>query len=247
MSGNVILVGAGPGDPGLLTVKGREALAQAEVVVYDRLISPAILAMIPEGAEAIDVGKRAARHTVPQREINQILLRKAQEGKHVVRLKGGDPFVFGRGGEELEILAENGIDFQVIPGVTSAVAAAAYAGIPVTHRDCCSSLHIVTGHRREGKALDINFRALVQGGGTLVFLMGVGALREIVSGLLEAGMAPDTPAAMVERGTTPCQRRCGGTLSNLPERAAEMGISSPAVIVVGQGWRKNLTGSAACR
>ena len=234
MSGNVILVGAGPGDPGLLTVKGREALAQAEVVVYDRLISPAILAMIPEGAEAIDVGKRAARHTVPQREINQILLRKAQEGKHVVRLKGGDPFVFGRGGEELEILAENGIDFQVIPGVTSAVAAAAYAGIPVTHRDCCSSLHIVTGHRREGKALDINFRALVQGGGTLVFLMGVGALREIVSGLLEAGMAPDTPAAMVERGTTPRQRRCGGTLSNLPERAAEMGISSPAVIVVGQ-------------
>lgn len=234
MSGNVILVGAGPGDPGLLTVKGREALAQAEVVVYDRLISPAILAMIPEGAEAIDVGKRAARHTVPQREINQILLRKAQEGKHVVRLKGGDPFVFGRGGEELEILAENGIDFQVIPGVTSAVAAAAYAGIPVTHRDCCSSLHVVTGHRREGTALDIQFRALVQGGGTLVFLMGVGALPEIVSGLLEAGMAPNTPAAMVERGTTPCQRRCGGTLSNLPERAAEMGISSPAVIVVGQ-------------
>ena len=233
MSGNVILVGAGPGDPGLLTVKGREALAQAEVVVYDRLISPAILAMIPEGAEAIDVGKRAARHTVPQREINQILLRKAQEGKHVVRLKGGDPFVFGRGGEELEILAENGIDFQVIPGVTSAVAAA-YAGIPVTHRDCCSSLHVVTGHRREGTALDIQFRALVQGGGTLVFLMGVGALPEIVSGLLEAGMAPNTPAAMVERGTTPCQRRCGGTLSNLPERAAEMGISSPAVIVVGQ-------------
>ena len=234
MSGNVILVGAGPGDPGLLTVKGREALAQAEVVVYDRLISPDILAMIPEGAEAIDVGKRAARHTVPQREINQILLRKAQEGKHVVRLKGGDPFVFGRGGEELEILAENGIDFQVIPGVTSAVAAAAYAGIPVTHRDCCSSLHVVTGHRREGTALDIQFRALVQGGGTLVFLMGVGALPEIVSGLLEAGMAPNTPAAMVERGTTPCQRRCGGTLSNLPERAAEMGISSPAVIVVGQ-------------
>ena len=234
MSGNVILVGAGPGDPGLLTVKGREALAQAEVVVYDRLISPAILAMIPEGAEAIDVGKRAARHTVPQREINQILLRKAQEGKHVVRLKGGDPFVFGRGGEELEILAENGIDFQVIPGVTSAVAAAAYAGIPVTHRDCCSSLHVVTGHRREGTALDIQFRALVQGGGTMVFLMGVGALPEIVSGLLEAGMAPNTPAAMVERGTTPCQRRCGGTLSNLPERAAEMGISSPAVIVVGQ-------------
>lgn len=233
MRGKVILVGAGPGDPGLLTVKGRRALESAEVVVYDRLISPAVLAMIPEGAEAIDVGKRAARHTVPQGEINQILLRKAREGKLVVRLKGGDPFVFGRGGEELEALAEQGIDFEVIPGVTSAVAAAAYAGIPVTHRDCCSSLHIVTGHRREGKALDINFRALVQGGGTLVFLMGVGALREIASGLLEAGMAPDTPAAMVERGTTPRQRRCGGTLSNLPERAAEMGISSPAVIVVG--------------
>ena len=233
MSGNVILVGAGPGDPGLLTVKGREALAQAEVVVYDRLISPAVLAMIPEGAEAIDVGKRAARHTVPQREINQILLRKAQEGKHVVRLKGGDPFVFGRGGEELEILAENGIDFQVIPGVTSAVAAAAYAGIPVTHRDCCSSLHVVTGHRREGTALDIQFRALVQGGGTLVFLMGVGALPEIVSGLLEAGMDPDTPAAMVERGTTPRQRRCTAALRDLPDRAADMGFVSPSTIIVG--------------
>lgn len=233
MSGNVILMGAGPGDPGLLTVKGREALAQAEVVVYDRLISPAILAMIPEGAEAIDVGKRAARHTVPQREINQILLRKAQEGKHVVRLKGGDPFVFGRGGEELEILAENGIDFQVIPGVTSAVAAAAYAGIPVTHRDCCSSLHVVTGHRREGTALDIHFRALVQGGGTLVFLMGVGALPEIVSGLLEAGMDPDTPAAMVERGTTPRQRRCTAALRDLPDRAADMGFVSPSTIIVG--------------
>ena len=130
MSGKVILVGAGPGDPGLLTVKGRRALESAEVVVYDRLISPAVLAMIPEGAEAVDVGKRAARHTVPQGEINQILLRKAREGKLVVRLKGGDPFVFGRGGEELEALAEQGIDFEVIPGVTSAVAAAAYAGIP---------------------------------------------------------------------------------------------------------------------
>ncbi|MDE7010442.1 MAG: uroporphyrinogen-III C-methyltransferase, partial [Oscillospiraceae bacterium] len=163
MSGKVILVGAGPGDPGLLTVKGRKALESAEVVVYDRLVSPAVLAMIPEGAEAVDVGKRAARHTVPQGEINQILLRKAREGKLVVRLKGGDPFVFGRGGEELEALAEQGIDFEVIPGVTSAVAAPAYAGIPVTHRDCCSSLHIVTGHRREGTALDIRFRALVQG------------------------------------------------------------------------------------
>ena len=237
MSGNVILVGAGPGDPGLLTVKGREALAQAEVVVYDRLISPAILAMIPEGAEAIDVGKRAARHTVPQREINQILLRKAQEGKHVVRLKGGDPFVFGRGGEELEILAENGIDFQVIPGVTSAVAAAAYAGIPVTDRDCCSSLHIVTGRAKAGEPLSIDFDALVRTRGTLVFLMGVAALPEIVGGLLGAGMDGGTPAAMVENGTLPGQRRCDATLDTLETRAREMDIQSPALIVVGEVCR----------
>ena len=232
--GKVILVGAGPGDPGLLTRKGLEALQSADVVVYDRLVGPEILALMPEGAEQINVGKEASRHPVPQEEINQILLDKALEGKRVVRLKGGDPFLFGRGGEELELLARHQIPFEEVPGVTSAIAAPAYGGIPVTHRDCCSSLHIVTGHQRSGKALDIDFEALVRTGGTLVFLMGVSALPAICVGLLDAGMAPDTPAATVESGTTPAQRRTSATLADLPRRAAEVGVKSPAVIVVGQ-------------
>ena len=203
MPGKVTLVGAGPGDPGLLTRKGLEALEKADVVVYDRLVSPAILALMPEGAVKINVGKEASRHPVPQEQINQILLEQAQQGHNVVRLKGGDPFLFGRGGEELELLAEHRIPFEEVPGITSAIAAPAYGGIPVTHRDCCSSLHIVTGHQRAGKELAIDFEALVRTGGTLVFLMGVSALPTICAGLLDAGMAPDTPAAVVERGTTP--------------------------------------------
>ena len=234
MEGKVILVGAGPGDPGLLTIKGRSAIQSAQVVVYDRLVSPAILALMPEGAEKIDVGKEAAHHKVPQEEINRILLNKALEGKIVVRLKGGDPFVFGRGGEELELLVEHNVPFEEIPGITSAIAAPAYAGIPVTHRDFCSSLHIITGHARAGKDLTIDFEALVRTRGTLVFLMGVTAMPKIVAGLLAAGMPGDTPAAMVESGTTPLQRRCDATLATLPERAAAMGIHSPAIIVVGQ-------------
>ena len=232
--GQVILVGAGPGDPGLLTLKGREALGRAEVVVYDRLVSPAILAMVPEGAEKIDVGKEASHHKIPQWQINQILLDKALEGKRVVRLKGGDPFVFGRGGEELELLEQHGVPFAEVPGVTSAIAAAAYAGIPVTHRDFCSSLHIITGHARAGKALAIDFEALARTGGTLIFLMGVTAMPRIVEGLLAAGMDPGTPAAMVEDGTLSRQRRCDATLATLPARAAEMEIRSPAIIVVGK-------------
>lgn len=232
--GMVTLVGAGPGDPGLLTVKGREVLKRAEVVVYDRLVSPAILSMIPEGAERIDVGKEASHHKIPQEEINQILLRKALEGKQVVRLKGGDPFVFGRGGEELELLEQHGVPFAEVPGVTSAIAAAAYAGIPVTHRDFCSSLHIITGHARAGKPLTIDFEALARTGGTLIFLMGVTAMPMIVEGLLNAGMDADMPAAMVEDGTLSRQRRCDATLSTLPQRAAEMAIRSPAIIVVGK-------------
>lgn len=233
MSGKVILVGAGPGDPGLLTVKGLRALEQAEVVVYDRLVSPAVLALIPSTARRIDVGKEASHHPVPQDKINQILLEEAQAGHTVVRLKGGDPFVFGRGGEELLVLAQSGVKFAEVPGVTSAIAAAAYGGIPATHRDYASSLHIVTGHAREGAALDIDFEALVRTRGTLVFLMGVTALPAIVKGLLDAGMDPDTPAAMVERGTLPGQRRCGASLEALPSRAAEMSIRSPALIIVG--------------
>ncbi len=229
----MILVGAGPGDPGLLTVKGREALQNAQVVVYDRLVSPAILALIPPEAEAINVGKQVSRHPVPQDQINQILLDKAQEGKVVVRLKGGDPFLFGRGGEELELLEEQGIPFEEVPGITSAIAAPAYAGIPVTHRDFTSSLHIVTGHQRAGKALDIDFEALVRTGGTLVFLMGVASLPDICKGLVAAGMDPATPAAIVERGTTPGQRKFLATVGTLPETAAAHGVESPAISVVG--------------
>ena len=218
MPGKVTLVGAGPGDPGLLTRKGLEALEKADVVVYDRLVSPAILALMPEGAVKINVGKEASRHPVPQEQINRILLEQAQQGHNVVRLKGGDPFLFGRGGEELELLAEHRIPFEEVPGITSAIAAPAYGGIPVTHRDCCSSLHIVTGHQRAGKELAIDFEALVRTGGTLVFLMGVSALPTICAGLLDAGMAPDTPAAVVERGTTPAQRRVSASLAELPRR-----------------------------
>ncbi|OUN12752.1 uroporphyrinogen-III C-methyltransferase [Flavonifractor sp. An9] len=234
MPGKVTLVGAGPGDPGLLTRKGLEVLQKAEVVVYDRLVSPAILAMMPEKAEHIDVGKQAFRHPVPQDQINQILLDKALEGKNVVRLKGGDPFLFGRGGEELELLAQHGVSFEEVPGITSAISAPAYGGIPVTHRDCCSSLHIVTGHQRAGKELDIDFEALVRTKGTLVFLMGVSALPQICRGLLDAGMEPAMPAAVVERGTTPAQRRISATLGTLPQAAEEAKVESPAVIVVGK-------------
>ena len=234
MNGNVILVGAGPGDPGLLTQKGRWALEQAEVVVFDRLVSPAILALIPPQAEAIDVGKESSHHLVPQEQINQILLEKAQAGKRVVRLKGGDPFLFGRGGEELELLQAHGIPFQVVPGVTSALSVPAYAGIPVTHRDFCSSLHIITGHAKAGAELNIDFDALRRIGGTLVFLMGVSALPKICRGLLEAGMDPETPAAVVEKGTLPRQRKVLSTLQALPQAAERAQVKSPAIIVVGK-------------
>lgn len=234
MSGKVSLVGAGPGDPMLLTRRGLELLEAADCVVYDRLVGRPILDLIPAGAERINVGKEASRHPVPQGEINRILLEKARAGKNVVRLKGGDPFLFGRGGEELELLAEHSIPFEVVPGVTSALAAPAYAGIPVTHRAFASSLHIITGHAKAGGTLDIRFRALAEGGGTLVFLMGVTAMERICRGLLDAGMAPDTPAALVESGTTPHQRRVISTLSALPEEAAARDIRPPAVLVVGQ-------------
>lgn len=233
MTGSVILVGAGPGDPGLITVKGLEALETAQVVVYDRLVGPALLARIPVDAEHINVGKEAFHHPIPQEEINRILLDKALEGKRVVRLKGGDPFVFGRGGEELELLAQHGVPFSVVPGVTSAVAAPVCVGIPLTHRDYAASLHIVTGHRRAGQPLDIDFGALVRAGGTIVFLMGVSTLPELMDGLLCAGMPGDTPAAVVENGTTPLQRRVDGTVDTMAVRAAEAEVKSPAITVVG--------------
>lgn len=233
-TGKVWLLGAGPGDAGLLTLKARAVLEQADVVVYDALVGPGVLALIPPQARLINVGKRAGSHPVPQEEINEILLREAQVGNRVARLKGGDPFVFGRGGEELELLREHGVPFEVVPGVTSAVAVPAYAGIPVTHRDCASSVHFITGHTRSAVGADTDYAALTALGGTLVFLMGVSALPGIRAGLLEAGMRPDMPAAVLERGTTARQRRVVSTLEHLERDAKESGIAPPAIIVVGE-------------
>lgn len=233
--GKVYLVGAGPGDAQLFTLKGKAVLEAADVVVFDRLVGGGVLAMIPQKARKIDVGKNAGHHPVSQEEINDILLREAQAGHKVVRLKGGDPFVFGRGGEELELLVEHGIHFEVVPGITSALSAAAYAGIPVTHRDCCTSVHIITAHRRAGKEGDgIDYGAIAKAGGTLVFLMGVGEIPNICAGLFKGGMSAQTPAAIVERGTTARQRRICGTLSNLVQLAQSENVTSPAVVIVGE-------------
>ena len=246
--GKVWLVGAGPGDIGLFTLKGMEVLQQAEVVVYDSLVGQGVLAKVPTTARLIDVGKRADKHTMPQEQINQVLLEEAQKGQRVVRLKGGDPFLFGRGGEELELLTVNGIPYEIVPGVTSSIAVPAYNGIPVTHRDFCSSVHIITGHRRAGKEYDIDFKALVNTKGTLVFLMGIAALSDICFGLLEAGMDPAMPAAVLQKGTTADQKRVVATVATLKEEVDRQGIETPAIIVVGKvcrladefGWYEKL-------
>jgi uroporphyrinogen III methyltransferase/synthase len=232
--GKVWLVGAGPGDCGLFTLKGLQVLQQADVVVYDSLVGGGVLAMIPQGARTVNVGKRASRHTMPQEQINRLLAEEAEKGLKVVRLKGGDPFLFGRGGEELELLAEKGIPYEVVPGVTSSIAVPAYNGIPVTHRDFTSSLHIITGHKKAGQPYDINFRALVETEGTLVFLMGVTALPDICAGLLQAGMDPDMPAAVLQQGTTAGQKRVVATVGTLEEEVRRQGIETPAIIVVGR-------------
>lgn len=232
--GKVWLVGAGPSDAGLLTVRGMEVLLKAQVVVYDALVGQSILNMIPREAEKINVGKRAGCHTMPQEEISRLLYDKALEGKDVVRLKGGDPFLFGRGGEELELLAAHQIPFEVVPGVTSAIAVPAYNGIPVTHRDWVSSVHIITGHKRAGQEYEIDFEALVRAGGTLVFLMGYRALPRICQGLLAGGMEPDMPAALLSCGTTADQKRITATVATLAEEVAKEETATPAIIVVGR-------------
>lgn len=231
--GKVWLVGAGPGDVGLFTLKGKQILEQAEVVVYDSLVGDGVLAMVPKNARLVNVGKRAGNHTMRQEQINQVLLEEAQRGSRVVRLKGGDPFLFGRGGEELELLSEHGIPYEVVPGVTSSIAVPAYNGIPVTHRDYCSSVHIITGHKKAGQEYNIDFEALVRTGGTLVFLMGVTALGDICGSLLKAGMKPDTPAAILQQGTTAGQKRIVATVSTLKAEVERRGIETPAIIVVG--------------
>lgn len=232
--GKVWLVGAGPGDVGLFTLKGYKTLLNADVVVYDSLVGHGVLSLIPEGAKCINVGKRANHHTMPQWRINEVLLEEAQKGLRVVRLKGGDPFLFGRGGEELELLEENGIPYEVVPGITSPLSVPAYNGIPVTHRDFCSSLHIITGHKKEGEEYNIDFKALVETKGTLVFLMGVTAMNDICTSLIKAGMDPDMPAAVLQQGTTAKQRRVIATVSTLKEEADKVKIEAPAVIVVGK-------------
>lgn len=234
MTGKVWLVGAGPSDPGLFTLKGKQVLETAEVVVYDALIGSSIRNMIPDQAEKIYVGKRSSNHTMKQEEINELLAEKALDGKKVVRLKGGDPFLFGRGGEEIELLVKKGIPFEVVPGVTSAIAVPAYQGIPVTHRDFCSSVHIITGHQRAGQDYQIDFEALVRTGGTLVFLMGVSSLGAICRGLLAHGMEPDMPAALLMQGTTASQRRILATVSTLEDEVMRRGSVTPAIIVVGK-------------
>jgi uroporphyrinogen III methyltransferase/synthase len=231
--GKVWLVGAGPGDPGLLTLKAERVLQGAEVVLFDRLVGKGILSKIPVMAERIDVGKKPGKHPIPQEAINRILARQAAQGKQVVRLKGGDPFLFGRGGEELEGLKEAGIPFEVVPGVSSALAVPAYFGIPVTHRDYGASVHIITGHGRSEKPRRIPYEALVQAGGTLVFLMGVLALEAICTGLIHAGLDPETPGAILEQGTTAKQRKVLSTVSRLSAEANQAGIKAPAVIVIG--------------
>ena len=233
-AGKVWLVGAGPGDIGLFTLKGEAVLQQADVVVYDSLVGEGVLARIPEHARLINVGKRASHHTMVQEDINKVLLEEAQKGNKVVRLKGGDPFLFGRGGEELELLSENGISYEIVPGVTSPISVPAYNGIPVTHSDFCSSLHIITGHKRAGQTYDIDFRALTQTKGTLVFLMGIAALEDICKGLLNGGMDPDMPAAVLQKGTTAGQKRVVATVSTLNAEVDRQGIETPAIIVVGK-------------
>jgi uroporphyrinogen III methyltransferase/synthase len=228
-TGKVWLVGAGPGDVGLLTLKGERVLRNAEIVLYDNLVGRGVLSLIPLSAEVIYVGKRAGKHAVPQEDLNDLLVEKAREGKRVVRLKGGDPFLFGRGGEEIEELKKNGVAFEVVPGISAASAVPAYFGIPLTHRDCASQVHIVTAHGRQddeaGRAID--WKALALAGGTLVFFMGLSAAGDIAVNLAAAGMSPETPAAILERGTTAHQKKIITTLNRIATEAESRSFSAP--------------------
>jgi len=230
--GEVYLVGTGPGDPDLLTFRALRLMQQADVVLYDRLIGDGILNLVRRDAERIYVGKLPENHSVPQEEIGKMLIRLALEGKRVLRLKGGDPFVFGRGGEEIEALSEHGIAFQVIPGVTAAVGCASYAGIPLTHRDHAQGCMFVTGHEKDGK-LNLNWKSLIQPRQTVVVYMGLSSIAAITGGFIANGADPATPAAIIENGTRAGQRVITGTLESLSEQTKEAGIKSPALIIVG--------------
>jgi uroporphyrinogen III methyltransferase/synthase len=231
--GRVTLIGAGPGDAGLFGIKAKRYLENSDVVLYDNLVGRGIIAQIPEKAEIIYVGKKAGNHALEQREINLLLLKAALAGKNAARLKGGDPFLFGRGGEELELLREAGVPFEVIPGVSSALAVPAYGGIPATHRAFCSQVHIVTAHIKDNGA-GIDYDALVKSGGTIIFLMGVSTLESICKGLLKAGMPETTPAAIIEQGCTAKQKKIISTVAALYGEADRAGINAPAVTIVGE-------------
>ncbi|WNY27021.1 uroporphyrinogen-III C-methyltransferase [Methanolapillus ohkumae] len=233
-TGKVYLVGSGPGDPDLLTVKARRLIDNAEVVVYDQLPGKAILDLIPKTAEKIDAGKYAGNHTLTQDEINAVIVQKAKEGKNVLRLKGGDPYVFGRGGEEAEELIKAGLSFEVVPGITSAVAVPAYAGIPITHRESNSMVTFITGHEDPTKdETGLDWELLAKFNGTLVIFMGVKMLERNCGELLKYGMNPKTPVALIERGTRPDQRVTIGTLDNIARLAVERDVKAPALTVIG--------------
>lgn len=230
----VLLVGAGPGDPDLLTLRAARALEGAEVVVHDRLVSPAVLDLAPEGAARVFVGKSAGRHAMPQSAINELLVRLAQEGRRVVRLKGGDPFIFGRGSEEAEHLHRNGVPFEVVPGVTAASGCAAYAGIPLTHRGLASGVKLITGHSKDDDELDLDWRSLADPDTTLVVYMGLANISILTARLIAAGLPGSTPAAAIASGTTPRQVVVRSTLRSLPEAVSAVAIVPPVLLIVGR-------------
>ena len=252
--GIVYLVGAGPGDPELLTIRAANVIARADVIVYDRLVAREIVALGRPGAQRIYVGKARSNHTLPQHEINALLVRLAQDGKHVVRLKGGDPFVFGRGGEEIEALVAHDIPFEVVPGITAATGIAAYAGIPLTHRDCAHAVTFVTGHLKDG-TMNLDWPALARPGQTVVIYMGLLGLPILCRELVAHGLPPTTPAAIVQQGTTAQQRVVVATLADLPGRAFDARLAPPTLIIVGEvvklrdklGWFHPEPGRAAVR
>ena len=251
-AGKVYLIGAGPGDPGLLTLRGKEIIEKADVVVYDRLVSPAILSFCNPKAKMVDVGKMPTHHKVKQSEINKLLVQFANEmpGATIARLKGGDPFVFGRGGEEALELVAAGIEFEVVPGITSAISVPAYAGIPVSHRGIATSFHIITGHEKaeSNGELSLDFEALAKCPGTLIFLMGIANMDFIARRLMECGKAPKTPLAFIEKGTTPYQRTVMATLETSGETIARENVTAPAITIMGGvvelgntlAWKKNM-------